>query len=98
MLEYDRIDISEGIDINKINASKECDICHYWYFLDKDFKYEPYLYNGCHDLMQKDMNFNDVAMVSIKGNDYRIHFWYMSKDDAINIMKNSSLNKKTGSL
>ena len=98
MLEYDRIDISEGIDINKINASKECDICHYWYFLDKDFKYEPYLYNGCHDLMQKDMNFNDVAMVSIKGNDYRIHFWYMSKDDAINIMKNSSLNKKAGSL
>ena len=34
MLEYDRIDISEGIDINKINASKECHICHYWYFKD----------------------------------------------------------------
>ena len=41
MLEYDRIDISEGIDINKANASKECDICHYWYFLDKNFNYEP---------------------------------------------------------
>ena len=35
MLEYDRIDISEGIDINKTNASKECDICHYWYILSK---------------------------------------------------------------
>ena len=35
MLEYDRVDISEGIDIRKINTSKECDICHYWYFLDK---------------------------------------------------------------
>ena len=35
MLEYDRIDISEGIDINKTNSSKECDICHYRYFLDK---------------------------------------------------------------
>ena len=44
------------------------------------------------------MNFNDVAIASINGNDYRIHFWYMSKDDAINIMKNSSLNKKVGSL
>ena len=44
------------------------------------------------------MNFNDVAIASINGNDYRIHFWYMSKDDAINIMKNSSLNKKAGSL
>ena len=44
------------------------------------------------------MNFNDVAIVSIKGNDYRIHFWYMSKDDAINITHNSSLNEKIGSL
>ena len=51
MLEYNRIDISEGIDINKTNASKECDICNYWYFLYKGFKYEPYLCNGCHDLM-----------------------------------------------
>ena len=93
MLEYDRIDISKGIDINKVNASKECDICHYWYFLDKGFKYEPYLCNGCHDLIQKAMNFN-VAIVSIKGNDYRIHFCYMSKDDAMNIMKKSNLNEK----
>ena len=40
------------------------------------------------------MNFNDVAIVSIKGNDYRVHFWCMSKDDAISIMNNSGLNKK----
>ena len=53
MLEYDRIDISEGVDINKTNKSKECDICHYWCFLDKNFNYEKYLRNGCHDLMQK---------------------------------------------
>ena len=70
MLEYDRIDISEGIDINKKNALKECDICHYWYFLNKNFNCEPYLCNGCHDLMQEATNFNDVAIVSIKGNDY----------------------------
>ena len=50
MLEYDRIDISEGIDTNKTSASKECNICHYWYFLDKNLNYEPYLCNGCHDL------------------------------------------------
>ena len=49
MLEYDRIDISEGIDISKTNASKEFEMYHYWYFLDKGFKYEPYLSNGCHD-------------------------------------------------
>ena len=44
------------------------------------------------------MNFNDVPIVSIKGSDYRIHFWYMSKDDAIDKMNNSSLNKKAGSI
>ena len=39
MLEYDRFDISGGIAINKTNASKECDICYYWYFKDIGFKY-----------------------------------------------------------
>ena len=88
MLEYDRIDISEGIDINKTNTSKECDVCHYQYFLDEGFKYGSYLCNGCHDLMQKAMNFNNVAIVSVKGSDYRIGVWYMGKDDAINVYKN----------
>ena len=60
--------------------------------------YDQYLCNGCHDLMQKAMNFNDAAIVSIKGNNYRIHFWYMSKDDAISIMKDSDLNETSGLL
>ena len=76
----------------------KCNICYYWYFKNIGFKYEPYLCNGCHNLMQKAMNFNDVAIVSIKGNDDRIHFWYMSKGDAINIMNISSLDQKAGSL
>ena len=92
MLEYNRIDISEGIDINKRNASKECDVCHYWFFVNKNFKYEPYLCNDCHDLMQKTMNFNDVAIVYVKESEYRINFWHMSKNDSINIVKNSNLN------
>ena len=66
MLEYDRIDISEGLDVNKMNASKECDICHYWYFRDIGFKYESYLCNGRHNLMQKDMTLNDVVIVYVK--------------------------------
>ena len=48
--------------------------------------------------MQKAMKFNDVAVVSVKGSDYRIHFWYMRKDDAIRIMGNSDLNDKRGIL
>ena len=50
----------------------------------------------CHDLMQKGMNFNDVAIVSFKENDYRIHFWYMSKDNELSIINSSNLNKKQG--
>ena len=94
MLEYDRIDISEGINIKKTNASKECKICHYWYFKDIGFKYEQYLCNGCHVLMQKAVSFFDVAIVYIKGSAYRIHFWYMGKCDAINIINNSNLIDK----
>ena len=69
MLEYNKLDISEDIDINKTSASKECDICHYCYFLNKHFSYETYLCNGCHDLMQKATSFDAAAVVSIKGND-----------------------------
>ena len=68
MLEDNRIDISEGIDVNKTNLSKECDICHYWYFENIGFKYEPYLCNCCHDLMQKAMSFNNIAIVYVKKN------------------------------
>ena len=43
MLEYDKIDIWEGVDINKTNKSKECMLCRYWYFLDVNFSNGPYL-------------------------------------------------------
>ena len=59
--------------------------------------YEPYLSN-IFDLMQKVVNFNDVAIVFLKGSDPRIHFWYMIKDDTINVMNNIDLTEKSGSL
>ena len=74
MLEHNRFDISEVIDVNKTSASRERDICDYWYFKNIGFKYEPYLCNGCHDLTQKVMSFNDVAITYLKGSVYRIHF------------------------
>ena len=64
MLECDRIDTSEEIDVNKTSTSKKCDICHSWYFKDIGFKYDPYLRHGCHDLIQKA---NNVAIAYIKG-------------------------------
>ena len=97
MVEYYKIEISEGIDVNKTSEPKEHEICHYWCFKDIGFRYEPYLRNGCHDLMQKTMSFNDVAIFYVKGSVYRIQFQYMSENDVINIMTNSKL-VKTGVL
>ena len=88
ILENDRIDIFEETDVNKTSESRECNICHYWYFKDVGFRYEPYLCNGCHNLMQKAMSFNNAAIAYVNGSACKIHFWYMSKFDAINIMSN----------
>ena len=49
MLKYEKIGISEGIDTNKKSPSKECMLCHYWYFKDVGFKFEPHVCNKCHD-------------------------------------------------
>ena len=69
-----------------------------WYFKDIGFKYESYLCNSCHDLMQKAMSFNNVAIVYVKGSAYRIYLWYMSKDDPTSIMSNSNLVDEKGVL
>ena len=79
MLEYDRIDISEGIGINKTNKSKECMLCHYWYFLDKNFSYGPYLRDGSYNILQKSIDFKNIAIIHVKKSAYRIQFLHMSK-------------------
>ena len=98
MLEYDRIDISEGIDINKTNKSKECMLCHYWYFLDKNFSYGPYLCNGCYNIMQKSNNFKNIAVARVIKSVYRIYFLYISKREAKILRTNSNLIDKKGAL
>ena len=74
MLEYEKIDISEGIDVNKTNESKECMLCHYWYFLNKNFSYGPYLCDGCYNIAQKSVSFKNIAIVHVKKSAYRIYF------------------------
>ena len=71
MLYFDRTNVSEGIDINKASKLKECDICHYWYFLNKGFKFQPNVCNRCHDLLMMSMNLSDIAILNIKSADYR---------------------------
>ena len=98
MLCFDRVDISEGINVNKTKKSKECDICHYWYFLDKGFKFQPNICNRYHDLLMISMNLSDIAILNIKSTDYRCIISRISKNEAINLMQNSSLTKKSGTL
>ena len=97
MIEYKRINISEGVDLNKTNKSKECMLCHYWYFLHKNFSYGPYLCDGYFNIMQKSIDSKNIDIVYVKGNAYRIH-WHMSKHKcklkAIHLMTNTSLNDK----
>ena len=98
MLEYDRIDISEGIDVNNTNKSKECMLCHYWYYLDKNFSYGPYLCDGCYNIMQKSIDFKIIPIVYVKKSAYTIYFLYMSKHEAKKLMTKSNLIEKMGIL
>ena len=74
MLFIDRFDISEGIDVNETCASKECDVCHYWYFLNHSFKFKPNVCNRCHDLLMMSVN-----LLNIKDSDYRCIIILISK-------------------
>ena len=71
MLQYDRIDISERIGINKAKKSKQCMLCHYWYFKDWSYKLQPYLCNGCHAVSMMTYEVKNIAILSAKGVGYR---------------------------
>ena len=90
MLFYDRIDISEGIDLAKSNNSKECMICHYWFF-NHGFKFQDSVCNGCHDLTMLSVNISDIAIITIENIDYPCIIHNISKSEAINLLENSVL-------
>ena len=94
MLYYDRIDFSQGIDINKTSASKECNICHYWYFLHKGFKFQSAVGNGCHNILMMSMDLSDIIILKIHDADYCCIISRISKSEAINLMQNINLTEK----
>ena len=71
MLWYQKIDISEGIDVNKTNASKECEVCHYWFFKDIGFKFQEHVCNKCHDLLTIAYSSKNITILNTKGDTYR---------------------------
>ena len=98
VLKYDKIDISEGIDVNKKDKSKERMLCHYWYFLDNNFSYGPFLCDGCYNIMQKSINFKNIAIAHVKKSVYRTYFLDLSKRETKILMTNSNLIDKKGFL
>ena len=94
MLHYDRIDVSERIDVNKTSESKECDTCHYWYILDKGFDFQPNACNGCRNLLIMSMNHSDIAILNMKG-DYYYCISGISKPEAITLMQNIDLRERS---
>ena len=88
MLYYDRIDISEGIDPIKSNKSKECMICHYFFF-KHGFKFQDSVCNGCHDLTVLSVNVSNIATITVKNIDYLCIVHNISRSEAINLFKNS---------
>ena len=65
MSAYDRIGISEGIDTNKTGCSCECIICHYTYVIGINFRFQPKVWDGCHDMTQKFMSFSEITIVTV---------------------------------
>ena len=98
MLVYEKFDISDGIDVDKSDKSKECMLCHYWYFLDKNFNYGPYLCDKYYNMMQKCNKPKNIVIVHVKESVYRSCFLFMSKREAKKLMTNSDLTDKKGVL
>ena len=92
MIQYERIHVSEGIDLNKTSASKACMICRY--FLDIGCKCEQYVCTGCHDLSMMVYDLDCLMILNVKGVDYKCFVFNMSKNDAIKLLNNSCLDNK----
>ena len=89
MLQYQKIDVSEGIDVNKTSASKECELCHYWFFKDVGFKFEKHVCNGCHDLLTMAYSLKNIAILSAKGATFRCVLMGVSKNEGLRRLNNS---------
>ena len=89
MQKYENIDASEGIDVNKTSASKECQVCDYWLFRDVGFKFEEHVCNGCHDLLTMAHSLKDIVILSAKEATFRCLLMGTSKNKVLKKLNNS---------
>ena len=89
MLQYEKISVLKGTDTNKTSAPKECMLCHYWYFKDVWFKFEPHDCNKDHDVLMIARELKNFALLNVKGVDFRCILWGISRGEAVNRLNNS---------
>ena len=89
MLRYQKIDVSEGIDVNKTSASKECKVCHYWFFKDIGFESEEHVCNGRHNVLTRGYSLENTFNLGAKGGTYRCILMHTSKNEALKRLNNS---------
>ena len=85
MLQYDRIDISEGIDPAKSSNSERCMICHYCFFRYHRYKFQDYVCNGFNDFSMLCLNISDIAIITVENVDYLCIMYNISKSEANNL-------------
>ena len=74
---------------------QKSDVCHYWYFLNYSFKFQPDLCNRCHDLLLMFINLSDIAVFNIKGSDFCSIISLISKNEALIVIQNADLTKRS---
>ena len=89
MLRYQKIHVSEGFDVNKTSASKECELCHYWFFKDIGFKFEEHVCNKCHELLTIAYSLKDIAILNAKGNTFGCILMGITKNEGLKRLNNS---------
>ena len=94
LISHERIDKSEGIDLDRSEKYVKWMICNHYYFKYIGFKYQPYVCNGCHDFSMTVMNLSDFFVLYIKGINYRVYTCGINKKEAVNILNNSVLDNK----
>ena len=67
---------------------------HYWYFKDVGFRFEPHVYDKCHDVLMTTYELKNIAILNVKSVDFRCILLGLSRDEAVNRLNNSVLGNK----
>ena len=94
MLQYEKIDASEGIDVNKTIALKKCELCNHWLFKDVGFKFEEHVCNWFHDLLRMAYSLENIATLNAKWATFRCTLCGISRNEGLRRLNNSVLEDK----